>query len=180
MRKLGAIICLSLIAAPCLTAAGQDIVGASSRAGARDATQSDRQIFTTPGLWEITATVDGEAAPGKSRACVDTELQKRHDIFAQIAPASAGCEKPRRTLVAGGFDYQAVCKTQGAKSTVTGELRGDARHVVIRAKVNVAVEGAAIPPTSYVLESRWVGECPRGMKPGDIDEDGQRRNMLQD
>lgn len=177
MRKLGVIICLSLVVAPCLTAQAQNVVGASSLAGPPDAT---RQIFTTPGLWEITATLDGQAVPGTSRACIDLELQKKHDIFAQVAPANAGCDKPRRTPVAGGFNYQAVCKMEGATSTVAGELRGDARHVVIRAKVNVAIAGASTPPVSYVLESRWVGQCPSGMKPGDVDEDGQRRNMLQD
>ena len=131
MRKLGVIICLSLVVAPCLTAEARDVVGASSLAGPPDAT---RQIFTTPGLWEITATVDGEAVPGTSRACIDLELQKKHDIFAQVAPANAGCDKPRRTPVAGGFNYQAVCKMEGATSTVAGELRGDARHVVISSK----------------------------------------------
>lgn len=181
MRKFSIITCLSLVVAPCLTAKAQDVVGAPSRTAPSDVTRSgDGLIFTTPGLWEITATVDDEAVPGTSRACVDLELQKKHDVFAQVAPANAGCEKPRRTPVAGGFNYEAVCKVEGATSRVAGELRGDARHVMIRAKVNVAVGGATIPPVRYVLESRWVGACPSGMKPGDVDEDGQRRNMLQD
>lgn len=172
MRKFGVIICMSFLTAHCLTAEAQEVRGALN---------ADGPIFAMPGLWETTAVMDGQPVPGTSRACVDLELQKAHDLFAQIAPAaSAGCEKPRRTSVAGGFDYQAVCKMEGATSTVAGELRGDARHVVIRAKVDAVVEGASIPSVSYVLESRWVGECPSGMMPGDIDEDGQRRNMLQD
>ncbi|NEX93682.1 DUF3617 family protein [Caulobacter sp. 17J65-9] len=133
-------------------------------------------LFLTPGLWETKAALDGETAPGKSRACVDLVVQKSHDMFQQVAPASAGCGQAERRPVAGGFDYTATCRQMGATSTVVGQVRGDARRVRIEATVTSQVEGASIPPVRFSVDSRWAGPCPAGMQPGDMVDDADARS----
>lgn len=131
----------------------------------------DGPMLATPGLWKTTTTANGRQAFGASRTCVDAASQR----VDSLAPGGgeAGCNPPQRRRIAGGFAYDLTCEQQGLKTVVTGEVRGDAKHVVMTSSARMTgPDGEAMPPATVVVESEFLGPCPAGMKPGDVVQDG--------
>jgi hypothetical protein len=142
---------------------------AAPRAGAGPSL--DGPMLATPGLWKTTTTANGQAAFGAIRTCVDAASQKAD----ALAPdgGEAGCSPPQRRPVAGGFAYDLVCEQQGLKTVVNGEVRGDARHVVMTSTSRMTgPDGDTLSSATVVVESTFLGPCPAGMKPGDFVQDG--------
>jgi hypothetical protein len=172
MYRIGILVGIGLALGACSKAPERKAAPASDPQVAPATTPgSGGALFLTPGLWETRAVLNGETAAGSSRACVDLAAQKSHDMLEQIAPANTGCGSSERRPVAGGFDYTTTCRQQGATTTVVGQVRGDARHVRIDSTVTSHVDGVAIPPARFRVDSRWLGPCPSGMKPGDVIDD---------
>lgn len=163
-----------LFLVPCLTlggCSGRDNAAGPAAPSAGAGPSLDGPMFATPGLWKTTTTVNGQKALGANRTCVDAASQKA-DFLAQ-GGGEAGCSPPQRRAIAGGFAYDLVCEQQGLKTVVKGQVRGDARHVVMTSTTRMTGPDADVMPSAtVVVESEFLGPCPAGMKPGDFVQDG--------
>ncbi len=173
MKRTTVALLAGLTLAACSKPSGDQASEAPEGAAAAAVAAPDATgpMFLTAGLWETTASINGAAAAGKNRACIDAAWQQTHDALEQISPAGAGCEKAVRRPALGGFNYEMTCRQEGAVSHVVGEVRGDARHVSVRATATMKMDGEDMPPVKVAMDSKWVGACPAGMKPGDMADD---------
>jgi hypothetical protein len=168
MRKF-ALVALPLLAlAAC---SGSDNAPGREAGPAVGGPTLDGPMLVTPGLWRTTTTVNGKQAFGANRMCVDVDSQKAADMLSQAV--ETGCGQPVRRAVTGGFAYDLVCEQEGLKTTVSGDVTGDAKRVVMRSTTRMTgPDGEAAPPATVVIENIHVGACPAGMKPGDSVQDG--------
>jgi hypothetical protein len=131
----------------------------------------DGPMLVTPGLWRTTTSVNGKQAFGANRMCIDVDSQKASDLLSQAV--ETGCGQPVRRAIPGGFAYDLVCEQEGMKTTVSGQVTGDAKRVVMRSTTRMAgPDGDVAPPATVVVENLHVGACPAGMKPGDSVQEG--------
>lgn len=131
----------------------------------------DGPMLSEPGLWRTTTTVNGRRVVGVYRACVDAASQKADDIFEN--PSEMGCDTPVRRAIANGYAYELVCRKDGVKTQVAGEVKGDARRVEMTSTTRVTgPDGATVPPANVGVESVYVGPCPVDMKPGQSVQEG--------
>lgn len=171
MRKI------ALLVAPLLAlSACSDREGAAdpkAEAAAEDAGLSlDGPMLATPGLWRTTTSANGAKAFGANRSCVDAASQKDDHLIS--APADMGCTPPERRPSAGGYAYQLTCVQDGLKTAISGKVTGNAKRVTITSTTHMTgPDGSqAMPPTTIVVDSIYVGPCPAGMKPGDSVQEG--------
>ncbi|NEX94964.1 DUF3617 family protein [Caulobacter sp. 17J65-9] len=133
----------------------------------------DGPMLATPGLWRTKTMVNGRPALGANKTCVDAASQKAEDMFTQ--QGATGCQSPARRQISGGYAYDLVCEQDGLKTLVSGEVKGDAKHVVMTSTTRMTgPDGDVMPPATVVIDSAYVGPCPAGMKPGDSVQEAAR------
>lgn len=171
MRKTALLFVIPLVALAACSGPAEPEREAPAAPGA--GLSLDGPMMATPGLWMTTTTANGRKAFGVNRTCVDAASQKA-DPLGQEGASGAGCKPPQRRPIAGGFAYDLVCEQQGLKTIVSGEVKGDSKHVVMTSTTRMIDPqgGDAMPPATVVVQSDYVGPCPAGMKPGDFVQDG--------
>ena len=131
---------------------------------------ADAPPMRRAGLWEIHMTADGMGPGGQGmamRQCVDPSTEQRHGVF--NGPTNRGADncsvhEIHRTLT--GFAFHSVCKDGAATTTSNGTATGD---FSTRYKVDITSQrtpGGA--PRHMSMDSRWLGACPAGDRPGDM------------
>lgn len=123
-----------------------------------------------PGLWE--SKTDAEGAAMTVKQCIDAKT----DELAKSAvsgPGGAGstCSKSTTTRTAAGYETETACKIGAISTEGRGLITGDFDSA-IRMEMTTTltgIPGQAQPMTrKTVIESRWLGPCEAGQKPGDI------------
>lgn len=120
------------------------------------------------GLWETGMEVSGIKMT--SQVCMDgSEASSRRAFMPPSreqasAAAERNCEKQDIHPIPGGYSVDATCTTRGRLTHVAGKVTGDFRT---RYTVDMTVEQSGQPPQPMHLESRRVGTCPAGMRPGE-------------
>jgi hypothetical protein len=150
MRTLTLLV--AAIGAAAATVAVADTVGAPER---------------RPGLWESTLTVAGQ--PSRTlRMCTDAALEQRHAMFS--AKATPDCPTVESHAVTGGVAFRSICTRAGVtistEGTVTGDFNDHYRFQSVVRTSPATGPGGGERKTS--IESRWLGACPPGSRPGDV------------
>jgi hypothetical protein len=120
------------------------------------------------GLWESGMEVSGIKMT--SQVCMDgSEASSRRAFLPPSrerasAAAERNCEKQDVHAIPGGYAVDATCSTRGRLTHIAGKVTGDFRT---RYTLDMTVEQSGQPPQPMHMESRRVGACPAGMKPGE-------------
>ncbi len=131
------------------------------------ANNPEGQPRLAPGLWEMKNTL-----PSLGGITQITEIcmgPDGGDFTEQAARNSKDC--PQKTFRNDGdrVIFDAVCKAEGSMVTVHGEFTGDfsSRYTAdIRTTYDPPLQGVANMTLSQ--ESRRIGDCAQGQKPGDM------------
>ena len=133
-----------------------------------------------PGLWQMTMTMQGSPmGPMTSKYCIDAATEA---VLMQMGQSTANkmCSSETVHVAGSTGTIDAVCRfgktTSTSHTTVT--FLGDTAY---RSETHSHLD----PPSKFMKgdrimtnDARWVGSCPAGMKPGDIDTaDGMRMHM---
>jgi hypothetical protein len=123
------------------------------------------------GLWESGVEVSGITM--KSQICMDGSDEASRRALAPQNRARTGaaqpeCEKRDVHPIPGGYAVNTTCTNRGRVTHIAGKLTGDFRtHYVM----DMTVDQDGRPAQTLHTESHRVGECPAGMKPGDVRTD---------
>ncbi len=131
------------------------------------------------GLW--TQTMTSGKMTQTTRICFSDEVNKKMSIWGQQG-AEDMCSKHSMTPTLGGWKFSSVCN-MGAGGTITseGEATGDfgSRYTV---KIRSSTTGAASPQMNgeheMTMEGTWQGPCPADFKPGDMEVNGMKMNLM--
>lgn len=120
------------------------------------------------GLWSNAITLEGQP-PTEMNYCSDAELERR--LMRGLSAAKASCAKSELTRTANGYAYDSECDMGAYRLTEHMDLTGDF-DTALRFEV---VTTTTCPPgttgsstTKTVIESRRIGDCEPGQRPGDV------------
>lgn len=138
-------------------------------ASSQEATQTPTR---KPGWWEIQMTVAGATAKlahPTMRLCTDPAIDAVQPPFG--VHVGQACPPVQITRTATGWDIHAACTTGGAAISAEGHASGDLNsrysvELVTRMNPAPAPEAAE---THVHMDATWLGPCPAGKKPGDLD-----------
>jgi hypothetical protein len=140
---------------------------ASSRA------QDEAAPSRKPGWWEMRMAISGptpEPIHQTMHICTDAAFDKQQSPLG-VDMRGNGCAPTRIARTATGWTVAGACDTGQMKITADAVATGDLNaryHVDIVTRMNP-------PPTPQAavvkvgMDARWIGACPAGKKPGDID-----------
>ena len=120
------------------------------------------------GLWETGMDLSGIKVT--SQVCMDgSEASSRRAFMPPSreqaqARAEQNCEKQDVHPIPGGYAINATCTNQGRLTHIAGKVTGDFKtHYTL----DMTVDRDGRPSQPMHMESRRVGACPAGMKPGE-------------
>lgn len=132
-----------------------------------------------PGQWEHKVSVRGQTQ--LMRICLDADMDKR--ITWWVTPTSASdCDQTELAQQPDGtWTFHSVCRTvAGGTTTTDGGAKGDfsKKYTVVAQKVTTgAVDPKFNGPLDLSIEATWIGPCPGGQRPGDIQINREVRNI---
>ena len=134
-----------------------------------------------PGLWQTTVTEAGsEDAPQSLQLCLDA----RTDQHLGILGTDLSGDTCKRTLskTAEGWELLAECNMgSGGVNEFSGSIAGDYTQDYSM-KLRLQTTRASLPQmnrvTSYVVQSKRMGDCARDQQPGDVINDGIKLNLF--
>jgi hypothetical protein len=131
------------------------------------------------GLWEQKMT-SGKMSQ-VSRICFSDELNQKMTLWGQQG-SKTDCSQQSMTPTLGGWKFASTCN-MGSSGTIvsSGEAKGDfGSHYVVN--MQSSTTGAAAPQMNgqhaMTLEATYKGPCPPDFKPGDMEVNGMKINML--
>ncbi len=122
-----------------------------------------------PGLWEMTlSSPDAKRPPRSARYCIDAATEALLDDFAG-GTTRKNCSKDATHAEGDHVVVDSVCTVD--KSKVTGHTvitaNGDTSfHMEIHSHFDPPMYGPADVDT--IQDSKWIGDCPADMQPGDM------------
>ena len=148
------------------------IIAASLAAIAVPATLALAQIAPPErkaGYWEQTMIMQSpRAMTMKSQFCTDATVEKKMSALGQATPGQA-CGQPTIGRVAGGYSFESTCKmgsrTTHTKGTATGDFNS-AYKVSMASEMSPPIAGNG--QSTMEIDSKYIGPCPAGKKPGDM------------
>lgn len=167
--RIAAGVCLAVIAvAACSKPAEKSEV--ASAEGAAPAAKAARPVLPgidaaphlRAGLWEITV----EGMPARARTCIDDKTQSDSAVLGQGVDRS-NCSKSTWRRIPGGIAFEFACDNDGMKMASKGTVTGDFNSAYrMEADLTGSRDGETFTQ-KQVIDARYVGACPAGMKPGD-------------
>lgn len=147
----------------------------SSSAGASMSGAPQRRA----GLWQQTFIRDGSPLPmGSMKVCVDAASAAKASVFNQDM-ATKQMDKMHCSQRAasrgldGSYSFSSTCPMPGGGATTTkGVASGDfssGYHVHVESNVTGATYAAMNGHHVSNIDSKWLGPCPAGMAPGDME-----------
>ncbi|MDB5423888.1 MAG: hypothetical protein JWQ29_1304 [Phenylobacterium sp.] len=131
------------------------------------------------GLW--TQTMSTGKMTQTTRICFSDAVNKKMTIWGQQGALDM-CSQHSMTPTLGGWKFSSTC-SMGASGTIVseGEAKGDfGSHYTVHIKSSTT--GAASPQMNgaheMTMEGTWQGPCPADFKPGDMEVNGMKINML--
>jgi hypothetical protein len=150
------------------------MLGAVALAPAASSLAQDQAPPTRrPGWWELQVLISGPTPEGIRQTlhmCTDAEVDKRQSPFG-VNMNGGGCPAPKITRMSDHWMVSAACDTGAMKITADAVATGDFND---RYHVDIVthMDPPPAPQAAEVkigMDARWVGECPAGKKPGDVD-----------
>ncbi|MBW8734625.1 MAG: DUF3617 family protein [Asticcacaulis sp.] len=131
-------------------------------------------MASKPGLWEMTMDMaDTKMKSMKNSVCVDSTVADRWmKAGGQMGAKDVKCSKHDVTPTATGAVVDQVCETGGRTITSHIELT-----TVSDTSFKTSIKSTMSPPVMGRSESdvemvaNWMGACPSGMSPGDMEMD---------
>lgn len=129
------------------------------------------------GLWEVKATHEGGRSSSPMRQCTDAAFEKE---MGGIMKKEGICQKQDIRKTATGYVIDSECKIMGMTTTSRAEITGDfnsSYKMKQTAQTQGGAGGKAGQDSSITIEGKWLGACPAGWKPGDMEVEGDRINL---
>lgn len=122
-----------------------------------------------PGLW--TQTMNTAGMKQVTKMCLGADTESKMTIWGQQTAKDA-CEKSTVTPVPGGMKFESTCDMgEGGRMVSTGTATGDFNSAYT-VKVSSTTTGAKMAQANGVheilMEGKYEGPCPAGMKSGDM------------
>lgn len=133
-----------------------------------------------PGLWQISTATSHSRRPRVSKLCLD---RSTFGLVMSIGTAMQhpSCSRTERHSSGATMVTDSVCRIGGSESTTHTVVtyHGDSGYDTdIQAHYNPPLFGRS-ESTSH-QSARWIGDCPAGMKPGDmLTPEGIKMNLAQ-
>lgn len=136
-----------------------------------------------PGLWKQTMLVEGIDVIQTVQLCIDAASDSKLAWWGQQGFKQACSKNEVVRQPDGSWKFSSVCSGAGVKTTNDGSAVGDFSSKY-QLRADSTTSGAPVPEMngsrSITIDAVWAGECPAGMKPGDMETaNGQRINMLE-
>ncbi|MEO8299285.1 MAG: DUF3617 family protein [Burkholderiales bacterium] len=135
-----------------------------------------------PGLWEMTMEMQGGARmpPMASSQCVDETSDAAMQRRALAGQPGTECSKPTSKRIQGGVEVQAECTGPEGKSQVVGKITGDMQATyAVDSLIKFTPPRHGMSEAHMVMQGRYAGPCPAGMKGGDMRVGGMTLNPSQ-
>lgn len=124
-----------------------------------------------PGLWEMKTTlVEMGGLTQMLQMCVGANTD---DLLYQRGSKQGGCEQQSWRRDGDRSSFSAVCRIEGSTANIRGSFSGDftTRYSgELYSTYNPPLQGMA--SMTMRQDSRWLGDCQPGQKPGDIVRQG--------
>ena len=134
------------------------------------------------GLWELKMLRAGSPAPEMTmQQCTDESTDKQ--MTASFSPmAKQNCSKNDTAKTATGYVTDSVCSFNGTTMTSHSETTGDFNSgYVVKVTSHNDTAPAGMPRDNNVtLEAKWLGDCGKDQRPGDIVMPGGFRMNIKD
>jgi uncharacterized protein DUF3617 len=121
------------------------------------------------GLWETTVSGTSSLAAqggGKIKHCIDAATDRAAMTGALAAKA---CQQGPVVRTATGYELEGTCTigaiTSKSKSVISGDFSS---KVTVQVTSLISTAGGPAKESKTTMESRYVGPCEAGQKPGDI------------
>ena len=127
-----------------------------------------------PGLWQMTNFKEDGTKLQTSTRCVDAASEARARALAETPESKKACPVNRTEKKGDGFEVYSECNIMGSKYISVSLTSGDFNSAYTTINTTTS-ESPSGKPSKRVFksESKWLGECPPNMKPGDISVDGR-------
>ena len=119
-----------------------------------------------PGLWEVKMQMPEMPQPMTSQHCVDS---KTDSLLQQQGQAKQECSKNSVRKEGDQILLESVCKIEGSTATTKAVFSGDFSRQY-RGEINTSFAPPlhGMKASKQTLESKWLGACKPGQKPGDV------------
>ncbi len=169
-----AFIMLSACSKPAPQASGPSVTAESHAAAATTVGTFQNPMARKPGLWEMTMEMpDTKMKTVKNSVCVDeTAAQKWMKAAGQMGANDVKCSKNDVVPTATGAVIDQVCETGGRTINSHIELTtlsDTAFKQSIKSTMSPPVMGKS--ESDVEMTANWMGACPSGMSPGDMQMD---------
>jgi hypothetical protein len=135
----------------------------------------------TPGLWTQTMVMDGSDALQSVKVCLDAVTDRKLAWWSP--PESVNCSKNKVERQAdGSWTFESACVIDGGGQVNTqGRAVGDFQRsyqVTADTDVRGAAQDSLNGSHTATIDAIREGDCPKGMKPGELElPDGRRINL---
>jgi hypothetical protein len=127
-----------------------------------------------PGLWQMTNFKEDGTKLQTSTRCIDAASEARVREFANRPETKEACPKNTTEKKGDVYESYSECNIMGSKTITISRTTGD-----FNSEYTTTIETTMEPPMRGMAkrvsrsESKWLGECPPNMKPGDVSVDGR-------
>lgn len=130
-----------------------------------------------PGLWQLDTVMDGESE-GITKQCMDENTSKSI-MNSTSKMMGKNCGETVVKKEGGKYTTKIECNIGGSKMVSVSTLSGDFKsNFVSENKTTFTPPLMGEAGDSSVTTGKWLGECEKGMKPGDtIMPDGTKINI---
>ena len=118
------------------------------------------------GLWEVKMQMPEMPQAMTSQHCVDS---KTDNLLQQQSQAKQECSKNSVRKDGDKIILESVCKIEGSSATTKAVFSGDfSRQYRGEISTSFAPPLHGMKASKQTLESKWLGACKPGQKPGDV------------
>jgi|688.fasta_scaffold1212850_1 hypothetical protein len=131
------------------------------------------------GLWESSTEVPGGGETMTSKLCLDANSDELA-LKQYMENPNSKCKKPAITQAGSRYEVISECVMQGSTVKTVTVLEGDfnsAYTATVNSSFNPPIDGAPTEPVTMAM--KWVGPCPAGWNPGDVEVHGMKMSAAQ-
>lgn len=114
-----------------------------------------------------------------SKLCLDANSDELA-LKQYMENPNSKCKKPAITQTGGRYEVASECVMQGSTVKTVTVLEGDfnsAYTATVNSSFNPPIDGAPTEPVTLAM--KWVGPCPTGWNPGDVEVNGMKMTAAQ-
>lgn len=179
IRKSVVVVGLALLSASC----GKPEAGDTDADPAAKTASAVVEVPTRKaGLWKQTMTLEGMDMIQSVQICIDAASDAKLAWWGQQGLRQACSKNEVSKAPDGSWKFSSICEGGGVKTVSNGVAVGNFEERY-QLKAESTTTGAPLAQMNgsrtVTIDAQWVGECPSGMKPGDMKlPDGRTVNML--